>query len=360
MTDLRAWLWRQSVPVAVLLAAIAIGATVALAASGPATSAALAGPSRAGRSPATALRATASPISTPTPGPRKGRLSGPVDVTLLGNRVLLADASQAFLVDGAAATPVGPPAGAQGIVLAAKNPDRQIAGGSAIQVSDDGGKNWRAPRAAPPGRGPYVPLMIDPDDQDVWFWFHAPRLLRTRDGGASWRELTEVPDLSAPRMTAGAKAGEQILVDGTMVVVLDDNGARVTVRKDVPGPVRGAVLLGTTLLATVDDGRVFGNTGSGWSVAAGVSGSLVAGSADHAWVGDGTGGVGTAGRVMASTDGNSWTSASGLPRDQSVTGLGSDRGGVSLLAYCAGGDLYRSADGGATFTLLSSALRATG
>ena len=76
------------------------------------------------------------------------------------------------------------------------------------------------------------------------------------------------------------------------------------------------------------------------------------------WVGDGGAKLGEAGKVEASTDGGStWTAGTGLPTDQSVDALAEQSDTGRIFAYCFGGDLYTSSDGGKTWGFLSSSLR---
>ena len=279
-------------------------------------------------------------------------------VTDAGARVFAANASQLFAVDAGAATAVALPEGAQGAGVSSKNPSRMVSGGSKIQVSDDGGKTWHATKTAPPVQGPYVVLLVSPDDPDVWFFQHGPRLLRTRDGGISWRELTGLPNLQAPRMQPGAKTDEQVLVDGTAAVVLDDNGQQLSVRSGAPAPLRWAGVVGTDVYAAAADGHVYRSTGTAWTRTGATLAGPVAGAGGRVLVADGGAALGQLGAVASSTDGATWQSATGLPGDQPVVGLATDRTGAVVDAYCLGGDVYRSSDGGRTFTRFSTALRA--
>ena len=282
-------------------------------------------------------------------------------VEVAGDQVVLSTNDRVVLVasgSGAAVT-VAPPPGAQGLVVAAKNAQRVVAGGGTIRFSDDGGHSWKPPRTSPPGSGPYVAVMTDPDEPDVWFFRHGARLLRTRDAGVSWRELTGLPDLAAPQMLAGSKTDEELLIDGTTVIVLDDNGNQLSVRTGLPAPARSAAALGTTVIAsTAGDGRLYvSQEGQPWKAVTRPPTGPLAGFGGRVWAGDASGAVGSPGLVSLTSDASIWTDSTGLPKDQSVTGLGVDRAGSVVMAYCAGGDIYRSTDGGSTFAAFSSVLR---
>jgi photosystem II stability/assembly factor-like uncharacterized protein len=348
---------RQASLLGALGVAMVIGAAVALATSGPSTSALLGDTSK----PRGSLNSTPTPSGAPTPTPsvsRSGQLTGLVRVAVSGDRAVLSNEDRLIVVDAAGSTPITPPAGVQGMVAAPKNLQRVIAGGGGIRYSDDGGKTWKATRTNPPLPGPYVALLIDPDDPDVWFFRHGSKLLRTRDAGASWRELTGLPDLSAPLMAFGAKQDEELLLDGSTVVLLDDNGNQLSVRGSLPAAAQSAAVLGDAVLASAADGKVYSSTSTqGWTATTAPMAGPIAGAAGHAWVADGAAALGVAGRVSATRDGQTWTPGTGLPVDQSIVGLGVDRAGTTVVAYGAGGDLYRSTDGGITFTLFSSALR---
>jgi photosystem II stability/assembly factor-like uncharacterized protein len=76
-------------------------------------------------------------------------------------------------------------------------------------------------------------------------------------------------------------------------------------------------------------------------------------------VGDGGATLGSPGAVAFSTDGGlTWTRGKGLPADQTVEALAATAGdSPRVYAYCFGGDLYTSADGGRTWALLNTVLR---
>jgi hypothetical protein len=53
-----------------------------------------------------------------------------------------------------------------------------------------------------------------------------------------------------------------------------------------------------------------------------------------------------------------WIPGGGLPADQTVEAIAGHSGSATFFAYCYGGDLYVSNDGGASWALVSRAMRA--
>ena len=61
---------------------------------------------------------------------------------------------------------------------------------------------------------------------------------------------------------------------------------------------------------------------------------------------------------MYSTDGgSSWIAGAGLPYDQSVESLAGEPGSTVMFAYCYGGDVYVSTNGGRDWSVFSRGLR---
>ena len=100
-------------------------------------------------------------------------------------------------------TPAALPAGAVGVAYDAADPNHAIAGGNIVSVMGDGGATWKPPKTAPPGPGPYQPVMISPHDGKIWFFVRHGKLLRTRDTGVSWKEIAAPKPLGTAMMIAG-------------------------------------------------------------------------------------------------------------------------------------------------------------
>ena len=356
--------WRTGLPWVVLLTLTAgLGAAIALASSpgslGRST------PKGAALASSARSAATASRIAQPSgpPGPTTaGQLKAPVDLQVLGGRLYAFAADRAILsLDGSAWQPL--PAGQ--VVPDPSNPARLLKGGASVQISLDGGQNWRAPAARLVG-GPFQPVAISSADPAVWFVFHQGRLGRTRDSGVSWRDLTGLPALaSTPTFVAGSGAGQFFLATENRVFEFVDNGQQVLDRGSLPGNGTVAGLVQAqpgspgVLLARTSDGSILALRNGSWADAhPPVAGPISAAAGKLVLVADGTGQLGVGGQVVSSKDGgDTWTPAKGLPKDQSVVAAAADGDGQTAYAYCAGGDLYRSTDGAITWKMLSSSLR---
>jgi hypothetical protein len=255
-----------------------------------------------------------------------------------------------------------PPVNGSGLAIDPASPKHAIAGGSSIQVSADGGVTWKPTQAGPPGKGPYQPLGISPFDGNVWFFLHQGHLLRTRDGSLTWTELTGLPSLSSPVVVPGPVFGQFFIAAGSRVFQLVDNGQKVT---EEPPLAQSNV----SDLAVVDGNRpillaratngVFALNGSTWvSAGGGLGGPVAAGATGTMVVGNGGDKIGTPGLISYSANGGTtWTQAIGLPYDQTVEAIAGQVGSGNFFAYCYGGDIYTSSDGGRVWTLLSRALR---
>ena len=262
--------------------------------------------------------------------------------------------------------PIPLPESYAGILVDARDPNHLVAGGDRITVSTDGGASWRATRTPPPAAGPYAAMAINPGDPGVWLFFHQGKLLRTRDAGLSWKELGILPPLNAPVVIAGAARDQFFVADGSRVFELDDNGSAVQGRGTLPNDVAVLELAQMSgnqppaLLVRASDGKAYAYTGLGWSDAGAKLGGPIAAVSDKAaWVGDGAGKLGVQAAIAVSNDaGNGWAAATGLPADESVEGIVSNQDASAVYAYCFGGDLYVSTDGGKNWKLGSTALRA--
>ena len=257
-----------------------------------------------------------------------------------------------------------PPAQASGVAIDPSNPQHGIAGGSSITITTDGGKTWKAVQAPPPAGGPYLPLQISPFDGNVWFLVHGGRLLRTRDGSLSWRDIPGLPALSNPVIAAGPVFGEFFLGQGNRDFNLIDNGQQVTELPPLPSGVSVAALAATgggpaSLFARAGGGGLYMLQGTQWlSVNGAPGGPIAAGGNGIVLVGDGGAKLGSPGSISYSFDaGSTWHPATGLPYDQSVEAIAGQPASVTFFAYCYGGDIYSSGDGGRSWSVLSRALR---
>ena len=289
------------------------------------------------------------------------RLVLTASAVLIGSTPSLAMAS---VDQGEKWTTVRPPDNGSGIAVDAANVRHAITGGSTVRVSNDGGASWKPTRTHPPGTGPYQPLEISPFDGQVWFLIHQQRLVRTRDASLSWRELTSLPPLAAPVLVPGQLAGQFFLATGNRVFELTDNGQQIQELPVLPPGLTVADLVAAgsnpvSLLARGGTDSAFLLKGKTWSAAGGgLHGPVAVGANGLLLVGDGSARLGSAGSVAYSTDaGTTWTQATGLPADQSVEAIAGQPNSTTFFAYCYGGDLYTSNDGGHSWSLLTRSLR---
>ena len=263
-------------------------------------------------------------------------------------------------------TSLRPPPNASGIAVDPAAPRHAITGGSKIQVTTNGGGSWSPTRKSPPGTGQYQPLQVSPFDNAVWFLIHQQKLLRTRDASVSWRELTGLPSLATPVMVPGTVFGQFFLASGNRVFELIDNGQQIYELPPLPQGVTVAelaVVVGDPpmLLARGAKNSAYLLKGNAWSIAGdGLKGPVAVGASGTLLVGDGGAKLGSPGAISYSADaGATWDPAIGLPYDQSVEAIAAQPTTSTLFAYCYGGDIYTSTDGGRDWTLLTRALRTT-
>jgi photosystem II stability/assembly factor-like uncharacterized protein len=258
----------------------------------------------------------------------------------------------------------GPPTNGSGIAIDGTNPLHGITGGATILITRDGGKSWQPAQTAPPGTGPYQPLAISPFDGSVWFLVHQGKLLRSRDASVTWHEFTGLPPLTSPAIASGPVVGEFFLGSGNRVFQLIDNGQQMTEVPPLPAGVSVVELaaLGgdqATLLARAANNGLYLLKASSWSTLTGVAGGPIGAGVDGVLlVGNGGAKIGAPGAVAYSFDlGITWRQAQGLPYDQTVEAIGGEPGSTIFFAYCYGGDVYKSSDGGGSWTVLTRALR---
>jgi hypothetical protein len=259
---------------------------------------------------------------------------------------------------------LGPPSNGAGIAIDGANPLHGISGGATIQVTADGGRSWQPVKTPPPGQGPYKPVAISPFDGSVWFLIHQGTLLRSRDASLTWREFN-FATLTSPVMTPGPVVGEFFLASGSRVFQLIDNGQGGIVEEPAL-PAGGSVVelaaVGgdkATLIARLANNGLYLLKAGVWSALTGATGGSIASGADGVLVvGNGGAKLGSLGAVAYSVDlGTTWGQAQGLPYDQSVEAIAGQPSSATFFAYCYGGDIYMSSDGGRSWSVLTRALR---
>ena len=345
------------------LIAIAIGLAVAIASS-PAS---LTGARGGGAYRAAPVPSPSPADSSPVPSVTSAGVLGDGARLLMGGSGVLIGLAPNLVEtssdSGKTWTALRPPANGSGLAVDVTDVRHAITGGATIQVTGDGGASWKPVRTKPPGSGPYQPLQVSPFDGTVWFLIHQQRLLRTRDASLSWRELAGLPPLAAPVIVPGTAVGQFFLASGNRVFELVDNGQQILELAALPQGVTVtdlAVVAGDqpSLLARGGKDSAYLLKGKTWSVAGGGLKGPVGVAAGVLVVGDGGATLGSPGAISYSTDaGITWAPAAGLPDDQSVEAIAAQPNSSSLFAYCYGGDIYTSTDGGRNWTLLTKSLR---
>jgi len=346
------------------LIALVIGIAVALASSPTALTRARGGGAYTGGAEPSPSPADSSPLPSVT---SPGVLGDGAHLVAGGTGVLIGLAPnlvEASSDGGKTWTSLRPPSNGSGIAVDPADTRHAITGGSTVQVTADAGGSWKSTRTSPPGTAPYQPLQVSPFDGTVWFLIHQQKLLRTRDASLSWRELTGLPPLAAPVIVPGTVVGQFFLASGNRVFELVDNGQQILELAALPQGVTVtdlAVVAGEppTLLARGGKDSAYLLKGNTWSVAGGgLNGPVAAGAGGVLLVGNGGAKLGSPGAISYSTDaGTTWASAIGLPYDQSVEAIAAQPNPTGLFAYCYGGDIYTSTDGGRDWTLLTRSLR---
>lgn len=294
---------------------------------------------------------TASPQPSPTP-PARGQLGAHPKLIAAGSVLLALGDNQIFESDDAGKRfrSVVLPGGASSLVVAGSDSNRRLAGGATLLVSDDGGVNWRLPKLSPPGPGPFTPLVINPRDPDVWFLAAHGRLLRTRDGGISWREMAGISTDAGSFVVPTGKPDDFVVGAGGQVYELSANGQQIQTRSALPDPTQAlqlAVVANSPTLSLVvhaSDGKDYLDSGKGWQAGLPLNGPVASLDGKVAVITDGAGASAPA-QIAVSTDlGKTWNLAQNLPTDQSVDAVVAMPAGT-FIAYTFAGSILRSDDG---------------
>lgn len=320
--------------IVVVILAVILGAAIAIASSPGSLS-----PTSTRGAAVTLPTPSAAPTPTPQATPRSGPLGQSVRLTAGKGYVLAAGAAGAYLsTDGGATwTPLKLPTGATTVVADPQDGSHLIAGGTNLQSSRDQGKTWANPKTAPPRTGPYQPLWINPADGTAWLIVRDSHLIRTRDDGVSWKDLTTATALTAPLAISGAAKDQAFVADGSRVIQVDGNGDAIVDRGSLPNST-SVVLLGEltaqgALIAEGNDGAVYTNAaGTAWTKTT-RTGAVGALPGKYAWA-----------NLDVTTDGGqTWTPTTGLPTNDPPLAFGSD--GTKAVTYTYSGTVYTSTDG---------------
>ncbi|MHB8507865.1 MAG: WD40/YVTN/BNR-like repeat-containing protein [Candidatus Dormibacteria bacterium] len=320
-----------------------------------------------GLSPAPLAASTAP--SSPAASRKPGKLAGSPNLTSLGNGVLVAVSGAHLLVSidgGATWTSRALPSADGGVAVDPTDQKRAVTGGSTITLTTDG-TTWLPTSAPPPNPASYLPLLISPLDPKVWYFAHNGSLLRTRDAGVSWKDLSVPVASPVSLVIAGGSANQYFVGGGEHVLEVDNTTATLT---DLGKPSISSRVVGLAfgsgppalLVARTEDHRAYIHANGGWElVSAGFGGPVLVTGTGTVLVADGMGRAGQGGGVDRSTDGGAtWGAARGLPSDQSVDALAANADASHIYAYTYAGDIYRSDDGGANWALVGPGLSAAG
>src|ERR1700682_1431391 len=223
---------------AILILAAAIGAGVAVASSPSSLSRWLgATPATLTQSPGPTTRPT--PKLTPIPPALKagGLGSNPTLLTLQSGRSLVATNGPVTMTSrdgGRTWTPAALPPGAVGIAYDPTGLNHAIAGGNAVSATADGA-TWTPPPIAPPGPGPFEPVMISPYDVSMWFFVRGGKVLRTRDAGISWKEIPPPRPLTTATMIAGTSPDQFFSASDAQFLELYNQAAQLKDAGGLPG-----------------------------------------------------------------------------------------------------------------------------
>jgi photosystem II stability/assembly factor-like uncharacterized protein len=202
---------------------------------------------------------------------------------------------------------------------AARAGERLVAVGERghIVFSDDAGATWR--EAASPTQATLTSLYFV-DAQNGWAVGHDSVILRSRDGGASWRLAFSAPDWQKPLLKVWFRDARQGFAIGAYGLFLQthDGGASWQPRGIAPGDRH---LNAMAALKNQHDGKL-----------------LIAGEA---------------GLLLRSTDDGQTWQALASPYQGSFFGILPLRDGA-VLVYGLRGKVFRSADAGATWAALDT------
>lgn len=204
-------------------------------------------------------------------------------------------------------------------------------------------------------------LAFSPTDPNIVYFGHHNGVMRSDDGGRTWRQLVERRSFDAMGLALSPAEPRRIYLAGhdLFQVSTDGGAAWQPVTHNLPGTdIHGfamslddpnrlyALVVGHGILRSTDGGRTWqpldGQVPSdvmALAAAGGTPETLYAGSM-------------RAGLLRSGDGGQSWAPTASGPRSQSVLALAVDSTSRQTVYAGAGAGLYKSTDGGATWSKL--------
>lgn len=210
--------------------------------------------------------------------------------------------------------------------------------------------------------GDFHALAFDPTDARTAFFGHHNGVLRTDDGGRTWRPLVEQPNFDAMSLGVSRADGRRLYLAGHDVFQASADGGRTwqPVPHNLPGTdIHGfavnpedadrlyALVMGQGVLRSGDGGRTWAPLGNGLPGDVSVLASA-GGSPEVLYASSGRLGV-----LRSADAGASWARTSTVPGSRGVLTLAVDPA-TPQTAYAGTEEgLFKSTDGGHTWTMLT-------
>ena len=208
--------------------------------------------------------------------------------------------------------------------------------------------------------GDFHSLAFSPDNPNVVFFGHHNGLMRSDDGGRTWSALVDRPNFDAMSLAVSRTNGRQLYLAGHDIFQVSIDGAATwqPVAHNLPGTdIHGFAMSpdGPNRLYTLVAGQgVFQSADGGreWQPLGGLPGDVMAlaaagGTPETLYAGSMSAGV-----LRSSDGGQNWTPATAGLGTHGVYALAVDPANRQTIYAGGDGGLYKSADGGASWSKL--------
>ncbi|MCX6020780.1 MAG: YCF48-related protein [Chloroflexi bacterium] len=205
-------------------------------------------------------------------------------------------------------------------------------------------------------------LAFSAEDPNVAYFGHHNGILRTADGGQTWKPLVDRPNFDAMNLAVGPAAGSRMYLAGHDIFQIStDSGATwQPVAHNLPGTdIHGftmspddsnrliAFVVGHGPLQSSDGGKTWQRLAGSWAASGNVPFASAGGVPEKIYAGSGSTGV-----VRSNDGGKTWTPAvSGLERRQVMTLAVDPKADQTVYAGTDAG-LFKSTNGGISWTKL--------